>query len=624
MEKKGSVTIGPGYLLPLPLWSRRGGRDVFLKQSILSDAEQNTEGLKIVYDDLAPYAKENSTASITRPGLRPRIGLHPGPGLHPHGTIIEQEFPELKRDDISYPGYALCFPRFSLLNGKYINFPDNPLPYGYISPEVSNEQGLFGYVKQSQGLKPQIGLHPGMFLYPKSTTEKLIESPMLTVTFNQKFTSVGLLFTFNMMSGDYCTRMRVKWYADNNLLSDMEFFPDSVRYFCNNYVRGYNKLEITFLQTSKPIRPVFVTRIDYGIYRDFLDNELLERNCLQEINAISESISINTLNFTVRTTSNIPFDLQKKQKLTLYFNGELIGNFYLKNGARKNKTDYHMDAHDAVGVLDGNEFAGGIYTGQPVSEVLEKIFENEDFNYLLDESFSDIPLYGYIPYTTKRNALVYICFAIGAIADTSNYDGIVIYPQENVLNGEFLNDEVFSGVTLEHSDIVTGIRLTVHSYQKSNETQELYNDNLNGTAEVIFSEPYHSLEITGGTIGQYGDNYAYITGTGGNVTLTGKRYNHLTTSILKENPDIVFNKNIREVTDATLVYSGNAQQVLDRVYAYYQRAENVVGDVLVGTKKLGQKVKIDTDYDGYRTGIIESYNYSFSPNEIKAEVKIHE
>ena len=74
MEKKGSVTIGPGYLLPLPLWSRRGGRDVFLKQSILSDAEQNTEGLKIVYDDLAPYAKENSTASITRPGLRPRLG----------------------------------------------------------------------------------------------------------------------------------------------------------------------------------------------------------------------------------------------------------------------------------------------------------------------------------------------------------------------------------------------------------------------------------------------------------------------------------------------------------------------------------------------------------------------
>lgn len=597
---------------------------MFLKQSILSDAVQNTEGLKIVYDDLAPYAKENSTVSITKPGLTPSKGLHPRKGLYPKSTVIKQEFPELKRDDILYPGYALCFPKFALLNGKYINFPDDPLSYGYISPEVSNDSGDFGYVKQIQGLKPHTGLRPAMFLYPKSTVQKPVDFPKLTVTFNQKFTSVGLLFTFNMMSGDYCAKMRIKWYADNNLLSDMEFSPDSVRYFCNNYVRGYNRIEITFLKTSKPIRPVFVTRIDYGIYRDFLDNELLERNCLQEINAISESISINTLNFTVRTTSDIPFDLQKKQKLSLYFNGGLIGNFYLKNGARKNKTDYHMDAHDAVGVLDGNEFAGGIYTGQTVSEVTAQIFEGEDFNYLLDESFSDVPLHGYIPYTSKRNALVYICFAIGAIADTSNYDGIVIYPQENALSGEFLPDEVFSGVTLEHSDIVTGIRLTVHSYQESEETQELYNGDLNGTAEVIFNEPYHDLEISGGSIGDHGNNYAYITGTGGNVKLTGKKYNHLTSSILKENPDITFNKNIREVTDATLVYSGNAQQVLDRVYAYYQRAENVVGDVLIGNKKLGQKVKIDTGYDGYRTGIVESYNYSFSPNEIKAEVKIHE
>lgn len=89
---------------------------MFLKQSILSDAVQNTEGLKIVYDDLAPYAKENSTVSITKPGLTPSKGLHPRKGLYPKSTVIEQEFPELKRDDILYPGYALCFPKFALID----------------------------------------------------------------------------------------------------------------------------------------------------------------------------------------------------------------------------------------------------------------------------------------------------------------------------------------------------------------------------------------------------------------------------------------------------------------------------------------------------------------------------
>ena len=170
---------------------------------------------------------------------------------------------------------------------------------------------------------PHVGLHPGVFLFPQSTTEETTSNPELTILFSQKFTSVGVLLTFNMMSGDYCTRLRVKWYSDGELLSDMEFRPNSVRYFCNNYVRLYDKIVITFYETSRPWRPIFITRIDYGIYRDFFSNELLTTSCLQEVNAISENISFNTLNFTVRTETNIPFDFQKKQKLALYFNGHV-------------------------------------------------------------------------------------------------------------------------------------------------------------------------------------------------------------------------------------------------------------------------------------------------------------
>jgi len=176
---------------------------------------------------------------------------------------------------------------------------------------------------------------------------------------------------------------------------------------------------------------------------------------------------------------------------------------------------------------------------------------------------------------------------------------------------------------LEHSDIVTGIRLTSHSYHKTNESQELYNDVLNGTAEVIFTEAYHSLTISGGTIQSYGDNFAYIRGTGGTVILTGLKYNHMTTSQLKENPLINYNKNIKDVADATLIHSGNAGEAIERIYNYYQRAENVIGEVLLGDKMLGQIVEIDTVYDGKKIGTIESIDYSFA-NKIRAEVVIHE
>ena len=69
--------------------------------------------------------------------------------------------------------------------------------------------------------------------------------------------------------------------------------------------------------------------------------------------------------------------------------------------------------------------------------------------------------------------------------------------------------------------------------------------------------------------------------------------------------DIIYNKNIKEVTDATLINPENGPAALERIYEYYQRAESVVGDVLLEEdKQLGQKVQIDTGYDGIRTGVI--------------------
>ena len=282
-----------------------------------------------------------------------------------------------------------------------------------------------------------------------------------------------------------------------------------------------------------------------------------------------------------------------------------------------------MDAHDALGILDGNEYHGGIYTGQLVPDVIADIFNDEDFNYMLSDAFDNVQLHGYIPYTTKRNALVQIAFAIGAVVDTSNYDGVVIYPKQGEKTGEFTDDEVFSGLTMEHSDVVTGVRLTVHDYRQSEETAEIYKGNLSGTAQVIFKEAYHDLSITGGSINTSGDNYAYITGSGDEVILTGKKYSHYTSTVIKENPNITYNKNIKEVPDATLVYDGNAVEILERVYEYYQHAENVVCDVLLADKVIGQVVDINTDYDGVKTGTIESVSYSFA-GSIKAEVTIHE
>ena len=215
--------------------------------------KEEKTGLKIVYDDVAPYAKENSNPQIMEIGLRPHVDLYPGKKLYPGPTIVKKEFPDLRRDDLSYPGYALCYPGFSLLDGNYINLPDNPQAYGYISDEWSNENRKFGYNYIREGLRPGNELYPRIFLFPGESRNKEMTFPMLTITFNRKFSSVGILLTFNLLSGDFASSLTIRWYEDGILISEKDFTPDSNQYFCGNYVQGYNMVTITFKETSKTV-----------------------------------------------------------------------------------------------------------------------------------------------------------------------------------------------------------------------------------------------------------------------------------------------------------------------------------------------------------------------------------
>ena len=151
-------------------------------------------------------------------------------------------------------------------------YPVSYTHLGFISDEISDPNGRFEYTMTQEPTLP--GEYPSIFLYPSPGLEKEIKAPTLEITFNRKFTSVGLLLTFNDMSGDYASRINVKWYSGEQLLSDLNFEPNETKYFCSNYVQLYDRIIITFLETSKPCRPVFLTRIDYGIYRDFLGDEI--------------------------------------------------------------------------------------------------------------------------------------------------------------------------------------------------------------------------------------------------------------------------------------------------------------------------------------------------------------
>lgn len=265
---------------------------------------------------------------------------------------------------------------------------------------------------------------------------------------------------------------------------------------------------------------------------------------------------------------------------------------------------------------------GGIYENILVSEILDNIMEGEGITYFLDDAYKDARVSGYLPITSKRSALQQLAFAIGALVDTSYDRQLYIYPQQTEVTAEFTGRDIFLGLTVDHSEMVTGIRLYAHSYTPSQESAELYKGSLTGETKLEFSEPYHSLSIAGGTIGKHGANYAYITSNGGEVVLTGLRYYHNTIAFLKENPKITQNKNIAEVKEATLVTMENAQAVLNRVYDYYSKNESVSFRAVINDQELGNLVRVTTGFKGTMEGMIRKLDMKFSRRKITAEVTV--
>lgn len=539
-----------------------------LKNQRMTDAG----GLKTVYDDIALGAAEDSAATA-------------------EDKDYYVDLQDLKAG-VEYPDYAMCLPRYARMDGNYSNAPDNLEDMGYVSDSISDADGAFEV------------------------------PPVLTFTFGQNYSSVGITLTFNDHAGDYCSKVNIRWYLGEELLADQDYRPDGSRYFCYGIVDYYDRVVVTFLETSKPYRNVFLTGVTWGLIRVFRDDEIEDINCLMELSPISEEVSINTMDYTIRSKSEYAFEFQKRQKQTLYFDEAILGIFYLKDGKQLGEKRYSVETQDAVGILDNNQFMGGVYNDTLVSDILAGIMAGEGITYFLDDAYASAKVSGYLPICTKRVALQQLAFAIGALVDTSYDRQLYIYPQQTEVTGEFTARDIRLGLTVEHSDIITGVRLYVHGYDQGTESAQLYKGVLDGATRIEFSEPYHSLSITGGTLDEHGDNYACITGTGVEAVLTGLKYNHSTATLLKENPKVTQNKNIAEVKEATLVTSGNAQAALDRLYDYYSNNESVSFRATMNDQELGNRVNVATGFRGTMTGSITKLDFKFSRRKITAEVTV--
>ena len=220
-----------------------------------------------------------------------------------------------------------------------------------------------------------------------------------------------------------------------------------------------------------------------------------------------------------------------------------------------------------------------------------------------------------------------VAFALNAVVDTSREDKVRIYPMPT-LDVPVVIDETRAGdsFTEEINAPYTQINLTKHKYTESQEdAEEIYSEVLDGTIILNFGSPMYGLAISGGTIDASGTNYAIITGTGSQVTLTGYSYNYEQVIAYSVNPENTTTTipNIKEITNATLVNDSNASSIIARLEEALYNNSILKCSFIMGTEKVGDYVTIVTD-EGNKTGQILSLEYELNNDNIYATCELRE
>ena len=509
------------------------------------------KGVAIQYGDIAPEAKENFVPMAS-------------------GSEFDT-LAQLQQYNLNFPNYANPCELYSVvLDGTAQAFPSVPelANLGLWSEQISNDDGTF--------------------------TEPIV----LELESVSQYSSQGLTLTFDTYNGIFATRLNIKWLriTDEGIttLDEKEYNPDNVSYFCRNQVKNYNKVVITFYSLNMPKNRLKLRVIDYGYGTFFYGDELRNVKLIQEIDPISSEISINTADFTLDSKTDMDYSFQAKQPLSVYFNGELKATTFVKKSTRNAKRLWSIQSEDYIGLMDSIPYYGGIYTNKNAVKLLTDIFTVAKVPYTIDDVFAKAVVTGYIPFTTCRDALMQVAFAIQAVVDTSNSEVVKVFALEDDIKQTIPLNRIMQGQNFADEETVTGVEVVAHTYSCVAERMTAYDANESGTGENIFvkfSEPLDFLNITNGSIISKGENYAVINANKGCI-LSGNKYEHTTFTKRKNNPIASANdtEKIISIENATLVSASNIDNILEKCYNWLIRTNSINLKIVEGKHLTGGEI----------------------------------
>lgn len=190
-----------------------------------------------------------------------------------------------------------------------------------------------------------------------------------------------------------------------------------------------------------------------------------------------------------------------------------------------------------------------------------------------NEDVAELPIFGWLPVGTRREALHQLLFSQGINMMHSADGGIIFTALSGTVSGEITDDNLYNNGSEEKLQQAKTVSVTEHTFSAPSGNAETLFDNSQSTLRSgeyvveyrnapIYGTPTAS---SGLTILYYNCNAAIVTGRG---IITGTPYVHSENVISYSNGNVSDGSDV-SVTDATLVSSINSDSVMNRLKAYY-------------------------------------------------------
>lgn len=444
-------------------------------------------------------------------------------------------------------------------------------------------------------------------------------NPRLSRTFDKYHSTPSIIFYFYGYNRP--KKIRVKYYRDNQVITDATFDVTSSTFLARKSAKDYNKFEIEFIGTYAPYSYIKLAEIFYGEYLIWDRENIIEAKTVEEFNLISDELPIGELEFSIfdedddfniLNPAGMYTSLQQKQKILVTETINNVeyeyGTYYLDTWENAQGKIANFVAKDCLSLIDDVTFTNSsMYQNVTVSRIIGDIMEQANFgNYEIQPSLASETLSGYIPICTCREALQYVCIASNSCAFCDRTGTLQIRKMPLLTDIVDMTKTRKWDTKVTQNDVVNYVSVTGYSFDISSEVSELYKETLKaGNYEVQLTEPALNFTISdNAVINSSNVNFVNFTvNTEGETIINGNKYIPNSNVVVVEGDNVTRRKQV-ELKDVYLIDFERASTVCHKIYDYYQRRLIETFTFINNMERLGENVKIELELEQIRNGTI--------------------